>query len=295
MTTTAIPAGWDCARFEGALADLLEGELPAAERAAAEAHAAACAACGPLVADLRAITAEAATLPPVPPARDLWAGIEARLETPVVRLADRAAERAAPTRRAAFSFSARRLAAAAAALVAVTSAGTWWLARGSGGAAPTVAATPAAPSTVAPATVAQAPVGTSAPAADAPEAVAGTSAADAARDAAPASAGGAADARFVRAGASRTAPNVAALGAPGAAYDREIAELRATVRERRGELDPATVAVLERNLAIIDAAIADSRTALAREPRSAIVGDQLQRALSRKVELLRTLATLPRT
>lgn len=83
---------------------------------------------------------------------------------------------------------------------------------------------------------------------------------------------------------------------PGAAvYDREIASLRAAVRDRRGDLDSATVAVLVRNLTIIDQAIAQSRAALARDPHSPFLGDQLTRALGQKVDLLRTAALMPRT
>jgi hypothetical protein len=83
---------------------------------------------------------------------------------------------------------------------------------------------------------------------------------------------------------------------PGAAdYDREIAALRVAVRERRGELDSATVVVLVRNLRVIDQAIAQSRAALARDPHSPFLGDQLTRALGQKVDLLRTAALLPRT
>jgi hypothetical protein len=83
---------------------------------------------------------------------------------------------------------------------------------------------------------------------------------------------------------------------PGAAaYDREIAALRAVVRERSGELDSATVSVLVRNLGIIDAAIAQSRAALARDPHSQFLGDQLTRALGQKVELLRTVALMQRS
>ena len=67
------------------------------------------------------------------------------------------------------------------------------------------------------------------------------------------------------------------------------------VRERRGELDSATVAVLVRNLVVIDRAIAQSRAALARDPHSPFLGDQLTRALGQKVELLRTAALIPRT
>jgi len=78
-----------------------------------------------------------------------------------------------------------------------------------------------------------------------------------------------------------------------ATYDHEIAELRATIEARRSELDPATVAVIERNLRVIDAAIAESRAALAADPGSQFLHDQLNMALGQKVELLRTAALLP--
>ncbi|HEX5438170.1 MAG TPA: zf-HC2 domain-containing protein [Gemmatimonadaceae bacterium] len=76
-------------------------------------------------------------------------------------------------------------------------------------------------------------------------------------------------------------------------YDQEIAQLRAAVDARRGELDPATVAVIERNLRIVDAAIAQSRAALAHDPGSQFLSEQLNGVLDQKVELLRTAALLP--
>jgi hypothetical protein len=82
------------------------------------------------------------------------------------------------------------------------------------------------------------------------------------------------------------------VAAAAAAYDREIAALRDIVRERRSELDTTTVRVLEQSLRVIDRAIAQSRAALARDPNSQFLGDQLTRALDSKVELLRTVALL---
>jgi hypothetical protein len=76
-------------------------------------------------------------------------------------------------------------------------------------------------------------------------------------------------------------------------YDHEIATLRGIVRERRSELDPKTLSVLEHNIQIIDDAIAQSRAALARDPRSRFLGEQLDDALDKKLELLRTAALLP--
>jgi hypothetical protein len=83
------------------------------------------------------------------------------------------------------------------------------------------------------------------------------------------------------------------LGSAEAAYAREIAELRAALDRRRPGLDSATVAILERNLAIIDSAITQSKAALARNPNSALLTRQLDRALNKKVEVLRTAVLLP--
>jgi hypothetical protein len=76
-------------------------------------------------------------------------------------------------------------------------------------------------------------------------------------------------------------------------YDREIERLRTIVDERRTQLDTATIAVIEKNLKVIDQAIAQSRAALAKDPASWFLNDQLNRALDKKVELLRTVALLP--
>jgi hypothetical protein len=76
-------------------------------------------------------------------------------------------------------------------------------------------------------------------------------------------------------------------------YDREIVKLRTIMRERRSQLDPKTVAVLEQSIAVIDSAIAQSRAALAKDPASGFLATQLNHSLEKKVELLRTAAMLP--
>ena len=76
-------------------------------------------------------------------------------------------------------------------------------------------------------------------------------------------------------------------------YDQEIARLQTIVRDRRSGLDTATIAVIQRNLGIIDSAIAQSRAALAADPGSRFLNDQLNSVLGQKVELLRTVALLP--
>jgi hypothetical protein len=69
--------------------------------------------------------------------------------------------------------------------------------------------------------------------------------------------------------------------------------LQRVVSERKTQLDSSTVAIIEKNLQIIDAAIAQSRAALAKDPASMLLSDQLTHALDKKVELLRTAALLP--
>ncbi len=86
---------------------------------------------------------------------------------------------------------------------------------------------------------------------------------------------------------------LASLNASVTQMDREIASLQALVAERRSELDPRTIAVLEANLTIIDAAIRESREAVAADPSSQFLASQFTRAYSSKITLLRDAATLP--
>jgi hypothetical protein len=76
-------------------------------------------------------------------------------------------------------------------------------------------------------------------------------------------------------------------------YGREIEMLQNIVKQRQTQLDSSTVAVIQKNLEIIDTAIAQSRAALARDPASRLLNQQLTHALDKKVELLRTAAMLP--
>lgn len=78
-----------------------------------------------------------------------------------------------------------------------------------------------------------------------------------------------------------------------ATYDREITMLRGALDARRGQLDPSTVATIEQNLRIIDEAISQSRAALAKDPNSQLLNDQLDRTLAKKTDLLRSAALLP--
>src|SRR5207248_85654 len=76
-------------------------------------------------------------------------------------------------------------------------------------------------------------------------------------------------------------------------FDVEIARLRQIVQRRSAQLDPVTISVIERNLKVIDDAIAQCRSALAKDPASRFLIESLNHALETKVELLRTAAMLP--
>lgn len=96
--------------FTDQLSDYLDGELPAADAAAVEAHLRECASCNAVLNDLKRIVAQAQNLEARPPHADLWVGIERRID------------RIAPPRRV--SFTLPQLAAAAALLIAVSAAAT---------------------------------------------------------------------------------------------------------------------------------------------------------------------------
>ncbi len=70
-------------------------------------------------------------------------------------------------------------------------------------------------------------------------------------------------------------------------FDRASDELELTLATERERLRPETVALLERNLAVIDAAIAESRAALARDPANGELRRFFAAASQQKVELLR--------
>jgi hypothetical protein len=284
--SATAPAPIDCDRFDTLLPDYLEHELAPDARSEAEAHLARCARCRALVDDLTAITRSAAAPPPLEPERDLWAGIAARIEAPVIALPAGGARPAGRRRRWA-SF-----AAAAAALVIATAGITYVItarvigARGGAGQQVVVAPVPA------PDDVPGAGVGQSEPAESG-----GGARRDSGAASVPRSAG---SVRAVPEATERNEPMVRNVGAERApwhvaerAYDREIKLLEGILRQRRAELDPATVAVLERNFGVIDAAIAESRAALAKDPASAFLTNQLNTVLEQKLRLLRTAAMLP--
>ena len=245
--------------FNDRLMAFLEGDLDDTTRDAMTRHAESCAECGALLADLRDIRAQASKLPELTPSRDLWSGIAERIEAPVVSIgtATPATAFAAASRPALRSRWIRNTAWAAS-LVAAVSLGYFSAARDG--------------------IVAQ---GDTFPV-DSALIAAGTDTLDVTTDA-----------RNVSATVPGAVSAQLAVATLNADYDREISRLRGLVDQRRNQMDPATVAVIEKNLTVIDAAIADSKKAIAKDPASRFLIEALNASLESKVELLRIAAALP--
>ena len=77
-----------------------------------------------------------------------------------------------------------------------------------------------------------------------------------------------------------------------AGYDAAVRDLETVLAQNRGRLDTATVHVLERNLHLIDAAIAECRRALAADPASPYLNAHLADTMQQKLDLLRQAARL---
>jgi anti-sigma factor RsiW len=77
-----------------------------------------------------------------------------------------------------------------------------------------------------------------------------------------------------------------------AAYQPVLAELEAEYEQRRNELDPETIQVVERNLAIIDEAVREARDALAADPGSTFLYGRLAEAMRWRVTVLREAASI---
>lgn len=222
------------------LSDYIDDDMSPSERAALEAHLVDCDDCAATLIDLRRVVDRAAELEDIPPGRDLWPGIAARLgerRAVVVPFETRP-----PARRSNFSLPQLAAAVLAALLIGVSGA---WLAieRGDEPGAPTVAERST-------------------------------------------------DASGSRSGSSDFVPVSESAG--GRSYAEAVAELEAMLEQRRDRLDPETVRTVERNLAILDQAIAEIRAALEQDPDDPYLNRHLATTMKRKVDVLRqaTDATL---
>lgn len=259
-----------CPELDERLGDYLEGALDDSAAAAIELHLSGCEACRALVADFERITRSAAALPELTPSHDLWPAIAQRIQAPVADLGAHAATRRAPT--ATTSWRRFRTGAMAAGLVGITAVTTYVLSHRTPTAS--VAERPTADT----ASVVPAPTLAAAP-------MVAESAATQSVEVSPATASSGAP-------SATTVSNATRLPARET-YTSEISSLRGIVAERRDQLDPRTIAVLESSIATIDSAIADARRALEGDPASRFLSSQLNKALEKKLGLLRTVALLP--
>lgn len=283
------------------LSEYLDGDLSTAERDACEQHLAGCAECARMLEELKAVAAAARALPAAPPPAELWNAIEARLETPVLAMRPRAEIRDRLQRR--WTFSVGQLAAMAACLVAVTAGAMWLAVHGSRTGTPAGATGP----------VAAVPRESAPPVANGSGDSAALSPADPSRGAGAAPEPQLAHAEDERgerdehergervretAPPRRTDPDqsVPAVAADFGVgrYDAAIAELQTSLDQRRSTLDSSTVRIVAQNLAIIDKAIADARTALAADPSSRYLNTYLASTMRRKVDFLRRVNSLTR-
>jgi hypothetical protein len=269
-----------CEQFAENVSDLLEREVSEPTRAGMERHALECDECGALLADLRKLRIDAANLPALTPSRDLWSGIAARIDAPVIPLPS--AHRVAEDTRLLTSPRWRwvRYAAAAAVLIAATATTTYYVATAGQGDVQRVAAATGAAPQAAPAGVDSSPAITPSVVAAVVDSGRTITSVPAEKTTEPAIAG----ARAQLTSSRITAEQV---------YGNEIARLRSLVERRRSQLDPVTISVIERNLRVIDEAITQCRAALAKDPASRFLMESLNNALETKVELLRTAAMLP--
>ena len=244
-----------CDQFNELASEYVDATLADGAVADADLHLAACESCQRLVADLREVARAAADLPSLAPSRDLWAGIESRIQPSVLAFVQPQAPLAA------WWSNRARLGAAAAALVAVTALGTDQLTRQVPASGNVAAAPIAAPAQPLPR------VADAAPQLSAPTVTA-------------------AQALPVRATTRRVRPEATAT------YDQEIGRLRDVLELEDAPIDPTTKAVIESSVRTIDSAIAEARAALSRDPASGFLTQQLNKSLERKLGLLRTAARL---
>jgi len=87
-------------------------------------------------------------------------------------------------------------------------------------------------------------------------------------------------------------PDVVPASVDDTEYDAAVADLQRALQSGRGQLDPATVKIVEQNLTIIDQAVDDARRALAQDPANADLSGYLQETKRRKLDLLRHAAAL---
>ena len=249
------------------LSDYLDGELPADEQRAVEAHLRACAHCTDVLNDLKRVVARAQAAGDItrPPQADLWAGIAERIDarqTPASTGPAGPMDHVAAFHRRAWRrivFTLPQLAAAAM-VVAAVSGGLVWQLR------PAMTGTPkgvpydrsmSADATPSPA---EAPPDVGRP--------------------------------FRGAEPDGSSMRIETVGMADAQYDAAVADLENALKTGRGRLDSSTIAIVEHNLQIIDQAINQAREALVGDPANTYLSGHLVEARRRKLDLLRRATAL---
>lgn len=243
-------------RFKDRLSEYLDGDLDPRDEALIEAHLVECATCRATLAELRAVVARATALPPAEPKADLWSGVLARIEADALPVSGPVS--------------------------------------GDVGGHPGVAAMlPGSGSAKAdprPRTGRRRRISFSVPqlaaASIALALVSGTGVWVALSI----------DRGEPATGASTyaVAENPAVARFVGTEQRSTIAELERVLAAQRDSLDPVTVAVLESNLKIIDAAIAEAVAALRHDPGNTYLNRHLGQTVRKKIDVLRRAAEVAR-
>jgi anti-sigma factor RsiW len=264
-----------CEDYNEAIGELVDGTIRPKAKEALERHLQTCQACRSLVADLRRIHEAAASLPPTTPPLTLWPRIANRLKARGVEevragQAGRVEEAGqAGSERVAgrgwfrslgswvLATPARAAAVASSAVLVLAAATVMLLFRpgpGPRGAAPGTGTTAATAPATAPAAAGSAPVNAN-------------------------------NAELVQSVEME-------LSQAEQHYEKAIVGLEQIAKAGEGTLDPQIAATLQKNLAVIDRAIQESRTALQSQPTSQLAQESLFEAFKRKVALLQDTIAL---
>jgi anti-sigma factor RsiW len=96
-----------------------------------------------------------------------------------------------------------------------------------------------------------------------------------------------------RAGATAVTPASLGLEQAQATYAAARVQLLAAFEARKGALSPKTLEVVEKNVRIIDRAVAEMQAALARDPANREIPELLVAAYQQEIDLLQRVTSLP--
>lgn len=242
-------------RFKDRLSEYLDGDLDPRDEALIEEHLVDCATCRATLAELRAVVARATALPPAEPKADLWSDIRARIE------AD-----ASPT----------------------PASGDVEAPRGVAAMLPGTGAVKADPRSR---TRRRRRISFSVPQLAAASVALALASGTGVWVALSIDRG-----EPVTAASTRTVvENPAVVQFVDTEQRSTIAELERVLAAQRDSLDPVTVAVLESNLKLIDAAIAEAVAALRQDPGNSYLNRHLGQTVRKKIDVLRRAAEVART